>query len=103
MTGPASYAASAPNCATKSCLSVRAHIRKHADAMRKMLAVAAIEYLSPVEFAVRHKASSALVRATSAALQTSGDSKVPGSGLELLLHEQVTHEAHEIGADTIAH
>ena len=52
MTGPVSYALSA-NCATKSCLSVRAHIRKHADAM--MLAVAAIEYLSPVEFAVRHK------------------------------------------------
>ena len=78
MTGPASYALSAPNCATKSCLSVRAHIRKHADAMRKMLAVAAIGVESR---RVCSSAQGVLGFSTRyvCALQTSGDSKVPGS------------------------
>ena len=66
--------------ATKSSLSVRAHNKKQTDASRKILAVAAMAHLSPVEFAVLHNASSAADRATAADLQDSGDSKVPTSG-----------------------
>ena len=68
-----------PSSATKSSCNVLAHIKKHAEASKNMLAVTAIENLSPVELALRQSASLAMERTVSAALQVSGDKSVPGS------------------------
>jgi hypothetical protein len=62
----------APAQQRKSFCKVLAHIKKHTEASRKMLAVTAIANLSPVELALRHSASLAMERTVSAALQASG-------------------------------
>ena len=68
-----------PNPDTKSSFNVLAQIRKHTEAIRKMLAVTAMAYFNPAELAAWQSNSSLFVPAASPLLQASGESHVLGS------------------------